>query len=45
MSVMVGAGGHKHCDILAARIAHRKPGSFRSAWVRLRDEYKRRLVA
>jgi uncharacterized protein YndB with AHSA1/START domain len=44
-TVMVGAGWHMHCDILAARIAGMKPESFWSGWVRLRDEYDRRVAA
>ncbi|MEK8034470.1 SRPBCC family protein [Ideonella sp. DXS29W] len=42
MSVMVGAGWHMHCDILAARLAGTRPGSFWSGWARLRDEYEQR---
>ena len=45
MTVMVGAGWHMHCDILAARITGVKPESFWSGWVRLRDEYDRRVAA
>lgn len=44
MTVMVGAGWHMHCDILAARIAGIQAPSFWSGWVRLRDEYERRLA-
>ena len=45
MTVMVGAGWHMHCDILLARINGVKPGSFWSGWVRLRDDYDRRVAA
>lgn len=44
-TVLVGAGWHMHCDILAARMAGVKPGSFWSGWSHLRDEYERRLSA
>jgi uncharacterized protein YndB with AHSA1/START domain len=44
MTVMVGAGWHMHCDILVARISGVKPGSLWSGWVRLRDEYDRRVA-
>lgn len=43
MMVMVGAGWHMHCDILAARLAGLSAPSFWSGWVRLRGEYERRL--
>lgn len=43
MTVMVGAGWHMHCDILAARMWGQTPGSFWSGWVKLRDEYERRV--
>lgn len=45
MTVMVGAGWHVHCDILVARLEGRKPESFWRGWVRLREEYDRRLAA
>ncbi len=45
LTVMVGAGWHMHCDILAARIAGTQPGSFWSGWLRLRDAYDRRIPA
>lgn len=45
MTLMVGAGWHMHCDILVARIADVPAPSFWPGWVRLRDEYDRRLVA
>lgn len=45
LTVMVGAGWHMHVDILAARLAGVKPASFWSGWLRLRDEYQRRLAA
>lgn len=43
MTLMVGAGWHMHCDILAAQIAGVQAPSFWQGWVRLRDEYDRRL--
>lgn len=43
VSALVGAGWHMHCDILAARIAGTKPGSFWAGWTRLRSEYERLL--
>lgn len=45
LSAMVGAGWHMHCDILAARIASARPGSFWAGWTRLRKEYERLLSA
>lgn len=45
MILMVGAGWHMHCDILAAKIKGEQPGSFWSGWARLRDEYDRRVAA
>lgn len=44
-TLMVGAGWHTHCDILVARMNRQKPGSYWTDWVRLRDEYDRRIPA
>ncbi|MGE5450477.1 MAG: SRPBCC family protein [Acidobacteriota bacterium] len=44
MRVMVGAGWHMHCDILTDRLSGSKPASFWSGWLRLRDEYERRMA-
>lgn len=43
--LMVGAGWHMHLDILAARLDGREPKPFWEGWVRLRDDYDRRLPA
>jgi uncharacterized protein YndB with AHSA1/START domain len=43
LSVMVGAGWHMHCDILVARVAGVVAPSFWRGWMRLRDEYERRI--
>lgn len=45
MTLMVGAGWHMHCDILAARLKGETPASFWSGWARLRNEYDRRIAA
>jgi uncharacterized protein YndB with AHSA1/START domain len=45
VTLLVGAGWHMHCDILAARMKGEQPGSFWSGWVRLRGEYERRVPA
>lgn len=45
MSVLVGAGWHMHCDILAARLTGVTPASFWQGWARLRDDYERRVPA
>ncbi len=42
-SVMVGSGWHMHLDILAARMAGESAPSFWQGWVRLREEYERRI--
>jgi uncharacterized protein YndB with AHSA1/START domain len=44
-TLMVGAGWHTHCDVLVARLKGLKPGSYWTDWVRLRDEYDRRIPA
>ncbi|HEX2146453.1 MAG TPA: SRPBCC family protein [Pseudorhizobium sp.] len=43
--VMIGAGWHMHLNILAERLASRKPSPFWDGWSRLRDEYDRRIPA
>ena len=43
MRLMIGAGWHMHLDVLSARIAGREPEPFWDGWMRLRDEYDRRL--
>lgn len=43
--VMIGAGWHMHLDVLRARIAGAKPEPFWDGWLRLRDEYERRVPA
>jgi uncharacterized protein YndB with AHSA1/START domain len=45
MSVLVGAGWHMHCDILAARLAEQTPESFWHGWSRLRQDYERKIPA
>jgi uncharacterized protein YndB with AHSA1/START domain len=39
----VGAGWHMHLDVLAARLADRRPEPFWDGWERLKTEYDRRL--
>lgn len=41
----VSAGWHAHLDLLVARTAGTKPGPFWDGWVRLHEEYERRLPA
>lgn len=42
--LMVGAGWHMHLDILVAVASGRKPSeNFWAGWMRLRDDYDRRL--
>jgi hypothetical protein len=45
MTLMVGAGWHMHLDILAARLRGTKTEPFWDGWLRLKDEYGRRLPA
>lgn len=45
MRLMVGAGWHMHLDLLAARLAGARPAPFWDGWIRLREEYDRRLPA
>ena len=42
-TLLVSAGWHMHCDILAARMNGEKPASFWSGLQRLRNEYDRRI--
>jgi uncharacterized protein YndB with AHSA1/START domain len=41
----VSAGWHMHLDILAARASGRQPESFWEGWMRLQQDYDRRLPA
>ena len=43
--LMIGAGWHMHLDILVARARGEVIEPFWEGWVRLRDEYDRRLAA
>jgi len=43
--LMVGAGWHAHLDVLVARAAGEEPAPFWDSWVRLREDYARRLPA
>lgn len=43
--LMVGAGWHTHLDILVERVSGKEPQAFWGRWLRLRDEYDRRLPA
>jgi uncharacterized protein YndB with AHSA1/START domain len=45
MTLMVGAGWHMHLDILAARLGGTRTEPFWDGWLRLKDEYERRLPA
>lgn len=45
MTLMVGAGWHMHLDILAARLRGTNTEPFWDGWLRLKDEYSRRLPA
>lgn len=45
MTLMVGAGWHMHLDILAARLRGTRTEPFWDGWLRLKDEYGRRLPA
>ncbi len=41
--LMIGAGWHIHLDILTARLAGKETEPFWDGWLRLKDEYDRRL--
>ena len=43
--LMVAAGWHMHLDILVARTTGEEPAPFWEGWIRLKDEYDRRLPA
>jgi len=43
--LMVGAGWHMHLDLLMARISGEEPPPFWDGWIRLREDYDRRLPA
>jgi uncharacterized protein YndB with AHSA1/START domain len=41
----VGPGWHSHLDVLVARASGQEPAPFWDGWLRLKDEYDRRLPA
>jgi uncharacterized protein YndB with AHSA1/START domain len=41
--LMVSAGWHAHLDVLVARASGEEPAPFWDSWLRLREEYARRL--
>jgi uncharacterized protein YndB with AHSA1/START domain len=43
--LMVGPGWHIHLDVLVARMTGKEPEPYWDGWVRLREEYDRRLPA
>ena len=43
--LMVGAGWHMHLDILVARVTDAEPEPFWDGWLRLREDYEKRLPA
>ena len=43
--LMVGAGWHGHLDVLVARAKGERPEPFWDAWLRLKQDYDRRLPA
>ncbi len=43
IKLKIGAGWHMHLDILLARARGKEPEPFWDGWVRLRDEYERRM--
>ena len=43
--ITVSAGWHMHLDILVARARGRKPEPFWDGWLRLKEEYDRRIPA
>jgi uncharacterized protein YndB with AHSA1/START domain len=45
MMLMVGAGWHMHLDVLVARTTGKEPQPFWDGWVRLKQEYEKRLPA
>jgi uncharacterized protein YndB with AHSA1/START domain len=44
-TLMVGAGWHMHLDVLASRLSGTETEPFWDGWMRLRQEYDRRLPA
>ncbi len=45
MKHMVGAGWHAHLDVLVARVSGTEPEPFWDHWVRLRQDYEKRVPA
>jgi len=45
MLLKVSAGWHMHLDILAARAREQEPAPFWDGWLRLKEDYDRRLPA
>jgi uncharacterized protein YndB with AHSA1/START domain len=45
MMLMVGAGWHMHLDVLVARATGTETGPFWDGWMRLKQEYDRRIPA
>jgi len=43
MMLMVGAGWHAHLDVLVARARNQTPAPFWDSWIRLKQDYDRRL--
>jgi uncharacterized protein YndB with AHSA1/START domain len=43
--VMIGAGWHMHLDVLVARVSGTRPEPFWDGWLRLREDYDRRIPA
>ena len=43
--LMVGAGWHMHLDVLSARANGKEPAPFWDGWLRLKQDYDRRLPA
>lgn len=43
--LMVGAGWHMHLDVLASKLAGTRTEPFWNGWLRLKDEYDRRIPA
>jgi uncharacterized protein YndB with AHSA1/START domain len=41
--LMIGAGWHMHLDVLAARVEGGNPEPFWDGWLRLREDYDRRI--
>ncbi|SHM27236.1 SRPBCC family protein [Roseibium suaedae] len=44
-TVMIGAGWHRHLEVLADRLDGREPDTFWAGWLKLRAEYDQRLPA